>query len=259
MTLVSSYRTASSTDAKSLLNAGPATLADLTSILASAPHSASSLSDAESAFAALLASSSSVEQTNATVDTLYNSVRSALSTGVSQIRTLERFVMLHIPQMEDGNNFGVTVQMMFGKLLKEEREKMEKALGDSSKYYEKRADAVDKFTHLPKTSTSETTSTSSSTATGGKEGDESKTSSSTVKETKVTTPVDTSGMPNVHRVKALAALDAQMYMELMGALQSTVDGWCVILDNLEKNWEKLENPRGKGYGGYGSGGSSMVY
>ena len=50
-----------------------------------------------------------------------------------------------------------------------------------------------------------------------------------------------------------------MYVDLLSGLQAVMDGYVIILDNLEKNWEKLENPRGKGYGGYGSGGSSMVY
>ena len=50
-----------------------------------------------------------------------------------------------------------------------------------------------------------------------------------------------------------------MYVDLMAALHSMRNGYIVILDNLEKNWDKLENPRGKGYDGYGSGGRSMVY
>lgn len=43
-----------------------------------------------------------------------------------------------MPQMEDGNNFGVTVQMMMSKVLKEEREKCDKVLSESSKYYASR-------------------------------------------------------------------------------------------------------------------------
>ena len=146
---------------------------------------------------------------------------------------------------------------MFSKLLKEEREKMEKSLAETSKYYSSRADAIDKFSHLPKTSVSESKTTSKSSASGGKDGDEDKESTSSSTEEKKTT--SDGGKVNTHRVKALAALDAQMYADLAGALQSMMDGYVVILDNLEKNWDKLENPRGKGYGGYGSGGSSMVY
>jgi hypothetical protein len=147
--------------------------------------------------------------------------------------------------------------MMFAKLLKDERDKLEKSLSETSKYYASRADAIDKFTHLPKVSTTETKSSSSSNATGGKDGDENKTSTSTATEEKIAT--SDNGKVNVHRVKALAALDAQMYMDLVAALQSMRNGYIVILDNLEKNWTKLEEPRGKGYGGYGSGGRSMAF
>ena len=160
-------------------------------------------------------------------------------------------------QHQDGNNFGVTVQMMFAKLLKDERDKLEKSLSETSKYYASRADAIDKFTHLPKVSTTETNSSSQSNATGGKDGDENKTSNSTATEEKIAT--SDNGKVNVHRVKALAALDAQMYLDLVAALQSMRNGYIVILDNLEKNWTKLEEPRGKGYGGYGSGGRSMAF
>jgi len=147
--------------------------------------------------------------------------------------------------------------MMFAKLLKEEREKMEKALSETSKYYSSRADAIDKFSHLPKTSVTETKSTSASNAKGGKDGDENKESTSTSTEEKTST--SDGGKVNLHRVKALAALDAQIYMDLVSAMTDFSTGYMLILDNLEKNWDKLENPRGKGYGGYGSGGSSMVY
>ena len=147
--------------------------------------------------------------------------------------------------------------MMFAKLLKEEREKMEKALSETSKYYSSRADAIDKFSHLPKTSVTETKSTSASNAKGGKDGDENKESNSTSTEEKTST--SDGGKVNLHRVKALAALDAQIYMDLVSAMTDFSTGYMLILDNLEKNWDKLENPRGKGYGGYGSGGSSMVY
>ncbi len=147
--------------------------------------------------------------------------------------------------------------MMFAKILKDERDKFEKSLTDTAKYYASRADAIDKFTHFPKVSTTETKSSQQSNAIGGKDGEENKTSTSSSTEEKVATADN--GKINVHRVRALAALDAQMYVDLMAALQSLRNGYIVILDNLEKNWDKLENPRGKGYDGYGSGGRSMVY
>lgn len=252
-----SYRKKSAKDAKSILDSGVATLDALTSSLAAMPHKgANAMSQAESAFVAAF-SGGNVEQANGVVDAAYAVTRDALCMGAENVRVLERFVGLHVPQMEDGNNFGVGVQMTFAKLLKEEREKMEKSLGETSKYYSSRADAIDKFSHLPKVTSTETKSSSKSNATGGKDGDEKKESSASSTEEK--TCKSDGGKVNVHRVKALAALDAQMYVELVSSLHTMMDGYVVILDNLSKNWDKLENPRGKGYGGYGSGGAGMVY
>jgi len=252
-----SYRKKSATDAKSILDSGVSALDALTSSLVAMPYKGNeAMSQAESSFVATLGEGG-VEKANGAVDAAYKVTRDALSMGSANIRVLERFVGLHIPQMEDGNNFGVGVQMTFAKLLEEERKKMEKSLSETSKYYPSRADAIDKFSHLPKSSSTVTTSTSKSNATGGKDGDEKKESNSSSSEEKIST--GEGGKVNVHRVKALAALDAQMYIELVSALHTMLDGYVVILDNLAKNWEKLENPRGKGYGGYGSGGSSMVY
>jgi len=252
-----SYRKKSATDAKSILESGITTLDALTSSLVAMPYKGNeAISQAESAFVATL-SEGDVEKENGVVDAAYKVTRDALCMGSENIRVLERFVGLHIPQMEDGNNFGVGVQMTFAKLLKEEREKMEKSLSETSKYYPSRAEAIDKFNHLPKTSTTETKVSTKSSATGGKDGDENKESSSLSTEEK--TSRSDGGKANIHRVKALAALDAQMYIDLFSALHTMLDGYVVILDNLAKNWDKLENPRGKGYAGYGSGGSSMVY
>jgi len=252
-----SYRKKSATDAKSILESGITTLDALTSSLIAMPYKGNdAMSQAESAFVATFGEGE-VEKANVVVDAAYKVTRDALCMGSENIRVLERFVGLHIPQMEDGNNFGVGVQMTMAKLLKEEREKMERSLGETSKYYSSRADAIDKFSHLPKISSTETKSTSKSNGTGGKDGAEKKESTSSSNEEKTST--SDGGKINVHRVKALAALDAQIYIDLVSALHTMLDGYVVILDNLAKNWDKLENPRGKGYGGYGSGGSSMVY
>ncbi|KAL3757838.1 hypothetical protein ACHAWU_006146 [Discostella pseudostelligera] len=277
MSSFDSYRKQSAADAKAILDNGVPTLEALASALASMPYTGpDALGAAETAFASVDVFTVDVNKPNAVVDSTYTTVRNSLASAAENIRVLERFVGLHVPQMEvsdlglihastqplvanvlDGNNFGVTVQMMFAKLLKDERDKLEKSLTDTSKYYASRADAIDKFTHLPKISTTETKSSSQSNATGGKDGDENKTSTSTATEEKIAR--SDHGEANLHRVKALAALDAQMYMDLVAALQSMRNGYIVILDNLEKNWTKLEEPRGKGYGGYGSGGRSMAF
>jgi hypothetical protein len=132
------YRTQSATEAKAILESGFSTLESLSSALtSSAPYQGpTALSAAESAFVASI--STDVEGPNATVDGLYKATRDACIMASSNIRILERFIGLHVPQMEDGNNFGVTVQMMMNKFLKEERERCEKVLSESSKYYASR-------------------------------------------------------------------------------------------------------------------------
>ena len=292
---IAALRTESSTAAKSILSSGVDTLTSLTAALSSAAPYAD-ISSAETAFVAAIGSD--VEKSNDVVDGLYTIVRDALVMAIGNIRVLEKFIGLRVPQMgectwymicivfylelvfllycifmfahniqyskflqynqtEDGNNFGVTVQMMMTKLLKEKRESLEKTLAETSKYYSSRADAIDKFSHIAKTSKVETTTESTGKSTGGKDGDSNTTSSNTSVETKTSTgnvnKIDTT------RVKSLAALDAQMYCDLKFALEGMVDDYLIILDNFEKNMDKLEHPRGKAYGGYGSGGSSMVY
>ena len=138
MSSIQSHRIKSANEAKDILQSGPTFLEALSASLASStPYTGSAvLSTAEEAF--LTTISSNVESHNATVDALYKSTRDSCITAASNIRTLERFIGLHVPQMEDGNNFGVTVQMMMSKFLKEERERCEKILADTSKYYASR-------------------------------------------------------------------------------------------------------------------------
>eukprot|EP00574_Skeletonema_japonicum_P013678 CAMPEP_0201733170 /NCGR_PEP_ID=MMETSP0593-20130828/30807_1 /ASSEMBLY_ACC=CAM_ASM_000672 /TAXON_ID=267983 /ORGANISM="Skeletonema japonicum, Strain CCMP2506" /LENGTH=252 /DNA_ID=CAMNT_0048226269 /DNA_START=26 /DNA_END=784 /DNA_ORIENTATION=+ len=250
---ISALRTESSTASKAVLSSGVDTLTSLSAALSTAAPYAD-ISSAESAFVAAIGAD--VEKSNDVVDGLYTIVRDALVAAIGNIRILEKFIGLRVPQMEDGNNFGVTVQMMMAKLLKDKREQLEKSLSETSKYYSSRADAIDKFNHLSNTSKVETSSESTGKSTGGKDGDSNTTSSNTSCETKTSTASD---KIDAHRVKALAALDAQMYCDLKFALEGMVDDYLIILDNFEKNMDKLEHPRGKAYGGYGSGGSSMVY
>ena len=38
---------------------------------------------------------------------------------VLDLRKIERFITLHVPKVEDGNNFGVAIQLEVAKLVKE--------------------------------------------------------------------------------------------------------------------------------------------
>lgn len=173
--------------------------------------------------------------------------RDLVAAGISHILLLENFISLHIPAMEDGNNFGVSVQMVVSKALKEQREKWEKLLDISSGYYSSRAEAVSKL-DIKKPIINESKTTTSTSKTGGKDGDESTTSTVATKEEKSTGTNDSNSC-EYHRVKHLLSLDTKCYLDLYSALISLKNGYILIIDNMEKNKEKLLSPKGSGGGG----------
>jgi len=190
-----------------------------------------------------------VSKPNSKNDTLVAGVQSFMDIvgqTIDDIQTLERFIHLHIPQIEDGNNFGVTVQMTVAKALKECREALTKRLEVVPTYYSSRADAVDKL-GLEKTSISTTKTTSSSNSKGGKDGDEAKSSESSVQEQKTVSP----GTVDALRAMQVVSVDVQCYFNLRSGLVECLTSYAMILDNFEKNKEKLEAPKGF------NGGNSM--
>lgn len=132
------------------------------------------------------------------------------------------------------------------KVMDETKEKLQKVLEELPSYYSKRADAVDKL-GLASTTTTETTTSTSSESKGGKDGDETKSSSTTTKEDK------TSGSKTMDffRMQHVYALDIQTYASLQSSLAFCISTFLVILDNVEKNKSKLEQPKGS------SGGSNF--
>ena len=195
----------------------------------------------------------SLDAANTLLSSTIPATRDLLSLAISNIQTFERFIALHIPKMEDGNNFGVTVQMTVAKFLKETREELTKKLESIPSYYSSRADAVDKL-GLPKTSSSQTKTESKTDSTGGKDGDESKTSTTVTKEEKESNGSKT----DVHRSKAVLAIDVQCYASLFATINLLLTDYVTVLDNVEKNEEKLKAPKGSGGSGFG-GGSGMMY
>lgn len=52
-----------------------------------------------------------------------------------------------------------------------------------------------------------------------------------------------------HRLKHVAAIDVQCYANLRSTLVMLIDGYVTVLDNMEKNKEKLAYPKGTNGGG----------
>jgi hypothetical protein len=177
-------------------------------------------------------------------------VRDYLAKSIDETQLLERYISLHVPAMEDGNNFGVSVQMVVSKHLKSIRDGAQKRMESLPKYYSERADALDKL-GVKKVTESRTKTSTTSISSGGKDGDENKQSSTEVAETKEAGSMK----PDYNRVKHVIAIDVQWYNELRSILNALVASYLTIFDNMEKNKEKLSAPKGSG----GSGISMAMY
>lgn len=156
--------------------------------------------------------------------------------------------------MEDGNNFGVTVQMTISKALKEVKDSLVKKMESIPAYYNSRADLLDKF-GLSKTVATETKTVTKSDVKGGKDGDESKESSTSVSEEKTTgnSAVDLDNKFYT-RYMALVKTDVNCYLNARIGMIECKDSLLMILDNVEKNMDKLKSPKGEsGYGGHSMG------
>jgi len=175
--------------------------------------------------------------------------RKTIAKGIANIQTMERWLCLHIPVMEDGNNFGVSIQMTINESMKKRREAWVKKLDDIPAYYSSRAEALDKL-GLPKTTKSETKTQTSTESKGGKDGDETKSSTTVVSEEK-----NDAGLlhSNYFRMMHLISIDVQCYASLYMNMVDFLNDYISILDAVEKNKEKLTSPKGsneRGYGGW---------
>lgn len=176
----------------------------------------------------------------------------AIDQTVVSCMTMERYILLTIPKMEDGNNFGVTVQLAALKQLKDDREKLEKCIEELSKYPSARADAMEKC-KLPSSSKSKTTtqSTSSSDVKGGEKEGTSTTSAKSDEEKIVATESQLAEAS--FRQQAVIAVDILYYSKARNAYMSAVTAFMTAADFLDKNQEKISAPKGSGGGrGYSS-------
>jgi Proteasome activator pa28 beta subunit len=167
----------------------------------------------------------------------------ALDSTVTACMTMERYILLTIPKMEDGNNFGVTVQLAALKQMKDDREKLEKLLEELSKYASSRADAMEKC-KLSSVSSSKTTTSSTSNADtkgGEKAGSTSSTSTSTEEKT-----VESANQvaEAAFRQQAVWAVDVLYYSKARTAFMSALTCYVTAVDFLDKNQEKIAAPKG---------------
>eukprot|EP00657_Telonema_sp_P-1_P009051 TRINITY_DN3230_c0_g1_i4.p1 TRINITY_DN3230_c0_g1~~TRINITY_DN3230_c0_g1_i4.p1 ORF type:complete len:256 (-),score=139.84 TRINITY_DN3230_c0_g1_i4:115-882(-) len=176
---------AATTSAMNLVsNEIPNKLAHLEQALAS--KFAMSLDEADAAFRqAVTAKVSENEPTNTgtndTVMALSAFVRNELAAQVDALRALEIWVMLSVPQISDGNNFGVEIQEHICKRISEAKTAAKTTLDSLKTYSSERAGAWEKAVFpltTKKTSTDDTKKTS-----GGEKPEDTTTHSESVAKT----------------------------------------------------------------------------
>merc|ERR1712038_1922072 len=249
MSSIKQIRDSTKAEVESLLTSAPTTISSINKIITS-QFSTINTTEIQSQYATAL--KPNPESNNASLQSAIDAYSDTLSNTISVIQTIERFITLHIPQMEDGNNFGVTVQMTISKALKEVKESLMKKMEFIPTFYNSRADLVDKF-GLSKSIISKTKTMTKSDVKGGKEGDESKESCTEVTEEKTTGSVLDLDSKLKNRFMALVKLDVNCYVSARIGLVECRDSLLMILDNVEKNMDKLTSPKGSG----GYGGNSM--
>merc|ERR1712166_34397 len=182
---------------------------------------------------------------NVTLSKLTNVVRDELATLVDALRQLEVWVSLLIPGVADGNNFGVEVQEMVVKMIKERKEAVKALVEGLNKYSSERGDLWGESV-FP-------VSTKKSASKGAKKsaGGEKDTSETTESEDVATSyPMVCSDA-----VVAIAGHDTQHYFHLRSTVQEVWKTYAIVYDQLTKNLEKIQDPRGEAGGG--GGGMSM--
>jgi len=242
------YKEAAAKSVEAILTTGKSDIEKIeASIVELFPFASHELSKAEESFEKEL--STDLRGANSSLTKSIPVVRDTIAQGITNIQTLERWLSLHIPLMEDGNNFGVSIQLTISESIKKRREAWSKMLEATPTYYSSRAEAVDKL-GLSKTTKSETKTQTSTEAKGGKDGDENK-SSTTV----VSVEGSDAGLiqSNYFRMKHLVSIDIQFYSSSRMNMVDFLNDYMTILDAVEKNLEKLSAPKGaneRGYGGW---------
>lgn len=181
---------------------------------------------------------------NSTVSGAVTGVVNAIGTTMTSLATIEHYIHLTIPKMEDGNNFGVTVQLAAIKHIGDVNEKLAKGLEELLKYAAARADALEKC-KLPSESSSQSSTFTESKSEGSskKDGDTSASSKNTVEEKK-TSSSTTKLAEAPLRAAAVADVDVLYYCKAKSLMLATITGYLSALDFIDKNQEKIAMPKG---------------
>lgn len=168
-------------------------------------------------------------------------VHNMLGRAVSDFRTLEFWLVTKVPQVSDGNNFGVEVQNYVIEELKKSRTACQASADSLANYSWSRGLGAEKM------------GSSTSTEQNKSEVHEEKKEDGTPKTTVTTKSEKTEkaiSKPEIEDfVEHIVALDVKHYVALEGMLRELEHAYVKAFALIEKNREKCENPRGEGSGG----------
>lgn len=179
------------------------------------------------------------QASNEIVSSVITTVLDELSEQSIVFDKLEYFITLHVPKIEDGGNFGVGIQLDFIKKLAETKESVLKNIQALSGYYNERADAIGKL-NLP-SSTKTVTKSKSVSTTDGKTEDKS----SDETQEKETVNVTQNSPAQESRLLSVVAVDTLYYSKSRSFLAQSIIHFCSLMDFLDKNKDKLIEPKGK--------------
>jgi hypothetical protein len=207
---------------------------------------------------------------------------------LQSIGILERYITLTVPKMEDGGNFGVSVQLNAIKVLTDASKKIEDGMEELYKYASARADAMEKCKMHPSVSTTKTTTNTQTTNTGNdsEKGDTQNNSNAQTNEEK-TVESQTTTIEASWRKQAVTMVDVRFYNKAKAVRLQTfrmgdvshilfshtqtflgfsctknihiqtftnaITGYMAVCDFMDKNKEKIDKPKGesgsRGYSG----------
>lgn len=204
---------------------------------------AQSLAEVEAAF--LAAIKAAEPATNDVVVNLVAYARAELATFVQTMRKIECFIYLKCPQAEEGNNFGVQLQMT---LIKETSDKLAKAKECMDKLADYHKERASLWKDVAVKSTVENISSQTEVVDDETKGAEvTKTSKASRKdhsETKLATP-----KPLPDGIASIAAFDVAWYHNVIWALELVLYSYISCFSFINKNRSKLERPKGDGSSG----------
>lgn len=253
MSTLSSFQETSKAAALEVIKKGPETAKSLKESFDEHFPPSQSLSAVRAKYDAMDVSTTANEPLAKAINTTVDAVDAVLA----DMACLTQYVTLTIPKMEDGGNWGVSVQLAAVKAMSDSKEKIDKGLDEIVKYYASRADAMEKCKQFSTQAKVNTTTKTQATSEGNdsEKGDNKSNETKTVVEEKETVTTQGARLELEYRKNAVTAIDVLYYTKAKSLFQLALTSYMASVDFADKNADKLASP--KGSNGSGSTYSSM--